>query len=241
MNSDRYTNLYVRLQCSKNLSERYFDDFNRELELKISTKYKNIKFSDAQSNFVFPIEEFWEAINDFFFVQDLSSAIMSRSVLESAIQRAIILFYQNKLLEKAKGKKFNDLELLIADMDYFYDNMSSFDKSCKIMEDKLKILSREQIEGIKRLRELGNFSAHFVERIFNGPSRMNEYNKDMKGISQKLADLKQKTLEGNVPSIDEYKNIAQTKIDISSEEAKEILDGTKQYLIEIISNSIYEF
>lgn len=226
----------------KSKAIKYYENFKKELDLEISSKYKDKSFYKIEPRFILSIQEFLEAINDFFFSQYLSCTLMCRSALESSIQLAIIWFYKKELYYSRTGKKdLNDFLLIIKNMKNFYKNISSFDKNCKIVE-RLSILSEKDLEEIKILRERSNFVAHRTERIFNGPSNLNEYNKDFKGLNQILNEITEKAMNVSLKAaIESSKEPLNIKMDIEPEEAKSTLDITKKYIIKIISNSIYDY
>ena len=220
-------------------AEQYYNNFKKEIDYKILTKYKDRNFSKVEPMFILSIQEFLDAINDFFFSQYMSSTLMCRNVLESSIQLSIFWYYQNKLFSDIGEEGLNGFSLIVKEMKYFFENISNFDKICGIAKEKLHIISEDQKNELKRLRELSNFVAHRVERIINGPSRINEYNKDMKGINQKINDFVEMALKGNIRSIESARGMINgIKMEIQSEEAKQVLDSTKRYLIEIIANSV---
>lgn len=225
----------------KNKAREYYENFKKELDLEISSKYKDKNLSQVEHKFILSIQGFLEAIHDFFFLQYLSSTLMCRGVLESSIQLAIIWFYENKLFSLTKEEGLDGISSIMKEKDYFYKNISSFDKNCKSIE-RLGILSEKDLEEIKILRERSNFVAHRTERIFNGPSNLNRYNKDFKGINQILNEITEKRMNVSLKAaIESSKELLDIKMDIEPEEAKSTLDITKKYIIKIISNSIYDY
>ncbi len=51
----------------KNKDREYYENFKKELDLEISSKYKDKNFSQVESRFILSIQGFLEAIHDFSF------------------------------------------------------------------------------------------------------------------------------------------------------------------------------
>ena len=156
-------------------AQNFWSNFKKALYKNVEEKLAGQEYNseEPRREFTFSLQLFWEAVNCYFLEQYKATAVMMRAALDAAMLHSVNSYYENRLMSIASKSKTLTHDQFKIEMAPILGKVGKF-KPCgdyinyselKKEIQKLAVLKEDDFNAIKTTRGLGNFAAHFEEKI----------------------------------------------------------------------------